>query len=82
MHRLRRERDTPVCYWPQSLPVRRYAKGATASAMYYTLIESAKANIVAPFKYLLHLCKHIAKAESVDYIEALLPWNVKDQQKR
>ncbi len=54
-------------------------RGATASAMYYTLIETAKANGIDPFRYILHLCRHIAKAETVDDIEALLPWNVKDQ---
>ena len=54
-------------------------RGATASANYYTLIESAKANGIEPLKYILHLCRHIAKAETVDDIEALLPWNVKDQ---
>ena len=54
-------------------------KGATASAMYYTLIETAKANEIDPYKYILYLCQHIASAETVDDIEALLPWNVKDQ---
>ena len=57
-------------------------KGAKASAIYYTLIESAKANDIDPFKYMLHLCKHIAQAQNVEDIEALLPWNVKDQLKR
>lgn len=54
-------------------------KGAKASAMYYTLIETAKANGIDPYRYILHLCKHIAQAETVEDIEALLPWNVKDQ---
>jgi transposase len=54
-------------------------KGATASASYYTLIETAKANGLDPYKYILHLCRHIANAKTVDDIEALLPWNVKDQ---
>lgn len=53
--------------------------GAKASAVFYTLIESAKANNIDPHKYLLHLCKHIAKAETVDDVENLLPWNVKNQ---
>lgn len=53
--------------------------GAKASALYYTLIETAKANDIDPFKYILHLCKHIASVETVDEIEQLLPWNVKDQ---
>lgn len=54
-------------------------RGAKASATYYTLIETAKANEIDPFKYILHLCRHIATAETVEDIEALLPWNVKDQ---
>ncbi len=53
--------------------------GAHASALYYTLIETAKANGIDPFKYILHLCKHIASIETVDDVEALLPWNVKEQ---
>ena len=57
-------------------------RGATASAIYYTLIESAKANGIDPFKYMLHLCKHIAQAQTVEDIEALLPWNLKEQLKR
>jgi len=53
--------------------------GAKASAVFYTLIETAKANQLDPYKYLLHLCKHIAVTETVDDVEALLPWNVRDQ---
>lgn len=53
--------------------------GANASALYYTLIETAKANDIDPFKYILHLCKHIASVETVVDVEALLPWNVKKQ---
>ena len=52
-------------------------RGAIASANYYTLIESAKANGIEPFKYILHLCRHIAKAETVDDVEVLLPWTLK-----
>jgi transposase len=54
-------------------------RGAKASAVYFTLIETAKANDIDPFKYILHLCKHIASAQTVEDIEALLPWNVKDK---
>ena len=54
-------------------------RGASASAVYYTLIETAKANGIDPFKYILHLCKHIATVQTVEDIEALLPWNVKEQ---
>ena len=53
--------------------------GAKACATFYTLVESAKANDIDPYRYVLHLCKHIATAKTVDDIEALLPWNVKAQ---
>ena len=53
--------------------------GANASALYYTLIETAKANQLDPYRYIKHLVGHIAAAETVEDIEALLPWNVKDQ---
>lgn len=53
--------------------------GASASALYYTLIETAKANQLDPYRYIKHLVGHIAAAETVEDIEALLPWNVKDQ---
>ena len=54
-------------------------RGAKASAIYNKLIETAKANGLDPYKYLLDLCKHIASVKTVDDVEALLPWNVKDQ---
>ena len=54
-------------------------KGAKAGAVYYTLIESAKANGLDPYAYLLHLCKNIADVQTVEDVEALLPWNVTDQ---
>jgi len=54
-------------------------RGAKASAVYYTLIETAKANDIDPYKYILHLCKHIASVTTVEEVEALLPWNVKEQ---
>lgn len=54
-------------------------KGAKASALYYTLIETAKANELDPYKYIHHVCKNIARVETVDDIEALLPWNVKEK---
>ena len=53
--------------------------GAEASALYYTLIETAKANGVDPYRYMHHLVSNIAAAETVESVEALLPWNVKDR---
>jgi transposase len=50
------------------------ANGAQASAMLYSLIETAKANGLTPFDYLHHLLEEIPR-NPVD-IEPLLPWNV------
>jgi len=54
-------------------------KGATATETHHTPTESVKTNNVDLFKHMLHLCKFIAKAQTVEDIEALLPLNVKDQ---
>lgn len=48
------------------------AKGAKASAILYSLIETAKANGLTPFDYVMHLLEHIA-AQNND-TEQLLPW--------
>lgn len=51
--------------------------GANASADLYSLIETAKANGVEPYHYLKHVFSELPKAQSVEDIEALLPWNFK-----
>ena len=51
--------------------------GADASARLYTLVETAKANGLEPHAYLAHLFAELPKAQSVEDIEALLPWNAK-----
>jgi len=51
------------------------ANGARASAMHYSLIETAKANGLIPFDYLMHCLEQLSQPE-ID-INALLPWNVK-----
>ena len=50
-------------------------RGAKASATVYSLIETAKANGLEPFAYLHHVLQHIGGANTVEDIEALLPWN-------
>ena len=52
------------------------SKGARASAACFTMVESAKANGLEPYAYIHHVLKHIAIAETVEKLEALLPWNV------
>jgi len=54
-------------------------KGAHASGIFYSLIETAKANEIEPYAYLRHLFKALPYADTVEKMEALLPWNVKDQ---
>jgi hypothetical protein len=39
------------------------------------LIETAKANGLEPYAYLSYVLQHIAAADTVEKLEALLPWN-------
>jgi len=50
------------------------ANGARASAMLYSIIETAKANGLVPFDYLCYILQAIV--ENLDDIDRLLPWNV------
>lgn len=50
--------------------------GARASAIHYSLIETAKANGLEPLEYYQHILAALPCAETVDKVEALLPWNV------
>ena len=53
--------------------------GARASATCYSLVETAKANGLEPYAYLQHVLAHIAAADTVEKLEALLPWNMEVQ---
>jgi len=53
-------------------------KGAQASAIHYSLIETAKANGLEPYMYLTQVLKALPYADTVEKIEALLPWNIKN----
>ena len=51
-------------------------KGATASAVTYTMVEMAKANEVNIYKYLKYLLKHRPNENMSDeQLEALTPWS-------
>ncbi|MDQ2694531.1 MAG: IS66 family transposase [Pseudomonadota bacterium] len=50
--------------------------GARASANLYALVETAKANGLEPWAYLKGVFRDLPRAQSVEQIEALLPWNV------
>lgn len=51
-------------------------KGAHASANLYSLIETAKANHLNPHQYLLRVFTDLPNAQTLEDIEALLPWCV------
>ena len=50
-------------------------KGAHASARIYSVIETAKTNGLEPYAYLKHLFTGLPLVNSVNDVEALLPWN-------
>jgi transposase len=55
-------------------------EGAEASALLYSLIETAKANKLEPYVYLRFIFEKLPTAESLQDYEALLPWNVTSKQ--
>ena len=51
-------------------------KGATASALVYTMVEMAKANELNIYKYLTYLLEHRPSEDMSDeQLEALTPWS-------
>ena len=46
-----------------------------ASAIIYSLVETAKANGVEPYTWLRHVLEHLPAAQTADEIDKLLPWN-------
>jgi len=50
-------------------------QGAKASATCYSLIETAKANDIDPYTYILHVLERISEADTPEKLDALLPWN-------
>ncbi len=51
-------------------------KGARASANLYSLVETAKANGLEPWRYLEAVFEKLPTAKSQDDIDALLPWRI------
>lgn len=49
--------------------------GANASAIIYSLVETAKANGIEPYTWLRHVLEHLPAAQTVDEMDKLLPWN-------
>jgi transposase len=52
------------------------AAGAHASAVVYSLVQTAKANGLEPYAWLRRVMRDLPKAKTVEDVEALLPWNV------
>jgi hypothetical protein len=53
-------------------------KGAKASAAWYSLVETAKANGLEPYAYLCRLFERLPLAKTVEDFEALLPFSAFD----
>ncbi|UAW63379.1 IS66 family transposase [Mycoavidus sp. HKI] len=49
--------------------------GAHASAVIYSLVETAKANGLEPYLWLRYVLHELPAAKTVEDVEALLPWN-------
>jgi hypothetical protein len=54
--------------------------GAEASAIHYSLIETAKTHGLEPYAYLNAVFKALLYADTVEKIEDLLPWDFKKSQ--
>ena len=50
--------------------------GANASAVIYSLLQTAKANGHEPYAWLRRVMRDLPSARTVEEIEALLPWNL------
>nr|WP_239984795.1 transposase domain-containing protein [Sporolactobacillus pectinivorans] len=59
------------------LRIIRLRKGAEASAIVYSIIETAKENGLRPFHYLSYLFEQLPKLERVteETLDSLLPWS-------
>jgi len=55
-------------------------EGAEASALLYSLIETARANKLEPYAYLRFIFDRLPTASSLSDYEALLPWNLSPEQ--
>jgi transposase len=53
--------------------------GAHASAVIYSLIETARANSLEPYTWLRRVLRELPAAQSVEAVDALLPWNLHRQ---
>lgn len=54
--------------------------GAHASAVIYSLVQTAKANGLEPYVWLRRVMRDLPAAKTVEDVEALLPWNLRMQE--
>jgi len=52
----------------------------TGSALFYSLVETAKANGFEPYLWLRQVLRAVPTATTAEHFEALLPWNLKAEQ--
>ncbi len=50
--------------------------GANASAIIYSMVETAKANGLDPYAWLRRVMRDLPSARTVEEVETLLPWNL------
>ena len=50
-------------------------EGATASAMIYSVVETAKANGLNPYEYLVYLLETLPNMKTETNLDSLLPWS-------
>lgn len=51
--------------------------GAHASAVIYSLVQTAKANALEPYAWLRRALRDLPAAKTVEAVEALMPWNLR-----
>ena len=72
-----RERYPALCGWTENWLFSDITKGAESSAVVYTLVETAKANGLDPYTYLLQLLTelpYLGRNPSQDDLDLFLPW--------
>ena len=56
------------------------ADGAYASAVMYSLVNTAKANGIDPYRYLYYLFEKLPYAKTTGDVRRLMPWLMTDNQ--
>jgi len=62
--------DTRTLFWTST------RAGAHASALIYSLLETAKANGHKPYLWLRHILSSLPSDKNIEHYERLLPWNL------